>query len=65
MGFGIRFHELRENRGLSRAAADEIFGLIRGTCSNWENGYSKPEKVLLTEIADYFRVPVQTLTEED
>ncbi len=65
MGFGTKFRELREDRGLSRAAADEIFGLLRGTCSNWENGYSKPEKELLEEIADFFCVPVQTLTEED
>ena len=65
MGFGTKFRELRENRGISRAAADEVFGLMRGTCSNWENGYSKPEKELLEEIADFFRVPVHTLTEED
>lgn len=65
MGFGTKFRELRENRGISRAAADEVFGLMRGTCSNWENGYSKPEKELLEEIADFFCVPVQTLTEED
>ena len=65
MGFGTKFRELRENRGISRAAADEVFGLMRGTCSNWENGYSKPEKELLEEIADFFRIPVHTLTEED
>ncbi len=65
MGFDTRFRELRENRGISRAAADEIFGLMRGTCSNWENGFSKPEKELLEEIAVYFCVPVRTLTEED
>ena len=65
MGFGTKFRELRENRGISRAAADEVFGLMRGTCSNWENGYSKPEKELLAEIADFFCVSVHTLTEED
>ena len=65
MGFGTKFRELRENRGISRAAADEVFGLMRGTYSNWENGYSKPEKELLEEIADFFRIPVHTLTEED
>ena len=65
MGFGTKFRELRENRGISRAAADEVFGLMRGTCSNWENGYSKPEKELLEEIADFFRIPVHTLKEED
>ena len=65
MGFGTKFRELREDRGIPRAAADEVFGLMRGTCSNWENGYSKPEKELLEEIADFFRIPVHTLTEED
>ena len=64
MGFGTKFRELRENRGISRAAADEVFGLMRGTCSNWENGYSKPEKELLEDIAGFFRVPVHVLTEE-
>ena len=57
MGFGTKFRELRENRGLSKAAADEVFGLMRGTCSNWENGY--------WEVAAFFRVPVRHLTEED
>ena len=65
MGFGTKFRELRENRGISRAAADEVFGLMRGTCSNWENGYSKPEKELLEEIADFFGVSVHILTEGD
>ena len=65
MGFGTKFRELRENRGISRAAADEVFGLMRGTCSNWENGYSKPEKELLSEIADFFGVSVHILTEGD
>ena len=64
MEFGNRFRELREERGISRAAADEIFGLMRGTCSNWENGYSEPEKELLEDIAGFFRIPVHTLTEE-
>ncbi len=64
MGFGAKFRELRESRGLSQAATDEVFGLTRGTCSNWENGYSEPEKELLEDIAGFFRIPVHTLTEE-
>ncbi len=65
MKFGVRFRELREERGLSPAAADEIFGLMRGTCSNWENGFSKPEEELLEDIARYFDVRISDLTEED
>jgi DNA-binding XRE family transcriptional regulator len=65
MGFGTKFRELRENRGLSKAAADEVFGLMRGTCSNWENGYCEPDTELLEEVAAFFRVPVRHLTEED
>ena len=64
MGFGTKFRELRESRGLSQAATDEVFGLTRGTCSNWENGYSEPEKELLEDIAGFFHIPVHTLTEE-
>ena len=61
MGFGTKFRELRENRGISRAAADEVFGLMRGTWSNWENDYNMPEEELLPEIADYFGVRVKDL----
>ena len=64
MGFKTRFRELRESRGLSQAAADEAFGLVRGTCSNWENGYSEPEKEFLEDIAGFFHIPVHMLTEE-
>ena len=64
MGFGIKFRELRESRGLSQAATDEVFGLTRGTCSNWENGYSKPEPELLEDIAAFFGVRILDLSEE-
>ena len=64
MGFGAKFRELREKRGLSLAAADEAFGLTRGTCSNWENGFSEPEEELLEDIAGYFGVRLHDLTEE-
>ena len=62
--FAQKIRELRLSRNLSEAALDEIFGLMRGTCSNWENGYSEPEKELLEDIAGFFRIPVHTLTEE-
>ena len=64
MGFGTKFRELREDRGISRAAADEVFGLMRGTCSNWENGFSEPEEELLEDIARFFGVRLHELIEE-
>ena len=64
MGFKHKFRELREKRGISPAAADEIFGLMRGTCSNWENGFSEPEEELLEDLARFFGVRLHELTEE-
>ena len=64
MGFAAKFRELRESRGLSPAAADEAFGLMRGTVTNWENGYSEPEEELLEDIAAYFGVRLKDLAGE-
>ena len=64
MGFATKFRELRESRGLTPAAADEAFGLTRGTVTNWENGFSEPEDELLEDIAGYFDVKLNDLTRE-
>ena len=64
IGFKTRFRELRESRGLSQAATDEVFGLMRGTSSNWENGFSEPEEELIEDIARFFGVRIRDLVEE-
>ena len=64
MGFAAKFRELRESRGLAPAAADEVFGLMRGTVTNWENGFSEPEEELLEDIAGYFGIRLRDLTGE-
>ena len=64
MGFQHKFRQLREDRGLSLAAADEAFGLMRGTCSTWENGFSEPEDELIEDIARFFGVRIHDLMEE-
>ena len=64
MGFATKFRELRESRGLSSAAADEAFGLMRGTVANWENGFSEPEEELLEDIAGYFGIRLTDLIRE-
>ncbi len=65
MKFAEKFRELRESRGLTTAAADEVFGLMRGTVANWENGFSEPEEELLEDIAEYFGVRISDLTKEN
>ena len=62
MSFGAKFRSLREAKGMPQASCDEIFDLMRGTVSNWENGYSEPEEELLPEIAGFFGVRIRDLT---
>ena len=54
--FAQKIRELRLSRNLSEAALDEIFGLMRGTVTNWEHGYSMPEDELIDDIAAYFKI---------
>ena len=54
--FAQKIRELRLSRNLSEAALDEIFGLMRGTVSNWEHGFSVPEEDLVEDIAAYFHI---------
>jgi len=65
MTFAVRFKELREKKGQTQAAMDEYFNLMRGTVSNWENGYAQPEEELLDDIASYFGVSVSHLLGKD
>ena len=54
--FAEKIRELRQSRNLSEAALDEIFGLMRGTTSNWEHGFSYPDDELIDDIAVYFKI---------
>ena len=49
---------------MPRASYDEIFSLMRGTVSNWENGYAEPEEELLPEIAGFFGMKVRDLVSD-
>lgn len=61
MSFGAKFRNLREAKGLPRAGIDEVFDLVPGTVSNWENGYSEPEEELLPDLASFFGIKVRDL----
>ena len=64
MKFGTKLRQLREEKGMPRAAIDEVFSLMRGTCSNWENGFREPDEELLPEIASFFGVRIKDLMDE-
>ena len=61
MSFGMKFRMLRERKGMPRTSCDEIFNLMHGTVSNWENGYAEPEEDLLPDIAVFFGVKLNDL----
>ena len=61
MSFGTKFRILRERKGIPRAGCDELFHLMRGTVSNWENGYAEPEEDLLPDIAGFFGIRLSEL----
>jgi transcriptional regulator with XRE-family HTH domain len=46
---------------MPRASCDEIFNLMRGTVSNWENGFAEPEEDLLPDIAGFFSIRLSEL----
>jgi transcriptional regulator with XRE-family HTH domain len=64
MPFGAKFRILREAKGMPRASCDEVFSLMRGTVSNWENGYEFPEEELLPDIAGFFGVRIRDLVSD-
>ena len=61
MSFGAKFRILREAKGMPRSGCDEVFSLMHGTVSNWENGYEEPEEELLPVIAGFFGVKIRDL----
>ena len=61
MTLGAKLKTLREARGLPRAGIDEVFNLMPGTVSNWENGFKDPEEELIPELASFFGVRVRDL----
>ena len=61
MSFGTNVRILREKKGMPRTSCDEIFHLLHGTVSCWENGYKVPEEELLPDIASFFGITLRDL----
>ena len=57
MEFKTKFRELREKAvDYHKPPPMRYSALMRGTCSNWENGFSEPEEELIEDIARFFSV---------
>ena len=61
--FWQNFTRLCDKAGKSPSRITAELGLSNGTASNWKKG-AEPQERILRRIADYFDVPVESLTAE-
>ena len=61
--FYQNFIRLCNERKVSPNAVASSIGISNGTATGWKNG-AVPQQRTLIKIADYFGVPLETLTEE-
>ncbi len=59
--FQKRLKELREKRKLSQAELAKVLGVAQSTVGMWECGKNKPEYEMLSKIANYFDVSLDSL----
>lgn len=65
MNFGEKLTNLRKQKGLSQEELGEKLDVTRQTISKWELGQTSPDAGKLTEIAKFFEVGVNELTNEE
>ena len=65
MNFGEKLTNLRKQKGLSQEELGEKLDVTRQTISKWELGQTSPDTAKLTEIANFFEVGVNELTNEE
>lgn len=58
---GHNIKKLRKVKGLSQQAFAEIFGLTRGNISSYEEIRAEPKIDAVTNIANYFSIPLEDL----
>lgn len=61
MDLGTNIKELRKQKGLRQEQLAEAMGVSTASVSKWETNQSIPELTLLTELADFFEVSIDTL----
>lgn len=52
---------LRKQKGMSQETLAQQLNVVRQTISKWEKGLSVPDADMLTQIAEFFEVPVSEL----
>jgi len=65
MSFGEKLTTLRKQKGLSQEELGEKLNVTRQTISKWELDQTVPDMNKLTDIAKYFEVNVNELTNEE
>lgn len=61
MDLGNNIRNIRKQRGLRQEQLAEVMGVSIASVSKWENGQCAPELTVLTELADFFEVSIDTL----
>ena len=64
MKFNEKLVKLRKENLLSQEELAEKLGVTRQTISKWELGQTSPDAAKLAEIANFFNVGVNELTNE-
>jgi transcriptional regulator with XRE-family HTH domain len=62
MQIGRRIRKLRQARHISQSTLADSLGLDRSSVCKWENGQSMPSIEHMKCLADYFGVPVETIS---
>ena len=62
--FGETLRKLRMERGLNQPQLAKALYVTRSTVTRWENGTRLPDAAMITRLAEYFGVEVNTLLSE-
>lgn len=65
MKFSEKLLELRKEKGLTQAELAEKLNVSRQTVSNWELGTAGPNLERLSELSEFFGVPLDVLLGDD
>ena len=61
---GEKLKQLRKARNLKQDDIAHIFGISRGSVSNWEKGRRKPNIQQLEELAKFYNISLDYFAEE-
>ena len=63
--FGTKLRLLRENSGHTQNEVAGAIGVSRPSYSHYENDWNKPDMRIMSKLAEFFRVPLEYLSNED